>query len=244
MLLAPSAASTSKSESVEVNGLVLDRNGSGGYSYKDKDADFTAEIASDGTVRFRDARLGPQKGKVSVLGFDLVRKGKRQKEPSKPFRPDLVPNGPYGAPPILGTIGGTMGGVADAMQTSRKYQAKQRFLDLTAPMRAEMARKARDKATRSALFELTHELVTTWNDPKLPLSLRKDRIFAVWDDCTEPEEGEKADEHPGARARRQIEKFVRIHARRGSDEAFSDAELRDMNERRTSRERFDPYGKK
>jgi hypothetical protein len=230
-------------DEVEVDGMKLRRSNGGGFVYDDADAGFSAEIAADGTVRFRDRHVGPQKGKVSVLGFDLVRKGKREPMPQKPFRPDIVPYGPYGPAPIIAGVGGKMGGIADAKESSRKYAAKQEFLEITAPLRAELAKKARDKATTVALFELTHQLLATWNDPKLPLSVRKEQLFAAWDDCDEPGKGEKAAEHPGARARRRIETFIRVHAKRGSDHGFTDAELRDMNARRRSRQRFAPYGK-
>ena len=42
-------------------------------------------------------------------------------------------------------------------------------------------------------------------------------------------------------ARERIEKFIRRHAPKGSPEALSSPELRDMNERRLSTQRFDPY---
>jgi hypothetical protein len=229
-------------EEVDVgDGLELRRTNAGGYRYDDAEAGFAAEIRADGTVRFRDRRIGPQKGKVSVLGFDVVR-GERQPQPAKPFRPDLVPYGPYGAAPMIAGVGGRMGGAADAKASSRKYKAKQRFLEITAPLRAELRKKASDKNTRVALFELTHQLLAIWNDPRLPLSIRKERVFALWDDCAEPDDkAKKADEHPGARARRRIETFVRIHAKRGSDDGFTEAELHDLNARRKSRQRFAPY---
>ena len=42
--------------------------------------------------------------------------------------------------------------------------------------------------------------------------------------------------------RRLIERFVREHAPRGSADAFSAAELADMNRRRISKQSFKPYG--
>jgi hypothetical protein len=184
---------------------------------------------------------GPQKGKVSVLGVDAVRKGKREPEPQKPFRSDIVPHGPYGAPPVMLRIGGRMGGAADAKDSARKYSAKQRFMELTEKLRADMRKQARDKTTRVALFELNHRLLEIWRDPRLPVSIRKQRLFDAWDECTEPEANDKVEEHPGARARRRIEQFIRVNAKRGSDDGFSDAELRDMNGRRKSKQKFAPY---
>ncbi len=237
-LLGPAVESTTTET---VGGLSLQRSGDGGFLYEDGDAGFTAEIAADGSVRFRDRGPGPQKGKVSMLGFDVTRKGKRDPIPAKPFRPDLVPYGPYGAAPMIAGVGGRMGGAADAKASARKYTAKQRFLELTETLRSKLRKQARDKTTRAALFELSHELLEIWNDPKLPLSVRKERIFAAWDECSEPERGDAKDEHPGARARRRIEQFVRVHAKRGSDDGFTDAELDDLNARRKSRASFAPY---
>lgn len=242
LLAGPAAAQPSSDDVVDVGGgLSLTRTPGGGYAYEDADAGFTAEIDPDGTVRFRDRGARPQKGKVSVAGHDVTRKGKREPIPAKPFRPDLVPYGPYGAAPMIVGVGGRMGGAADAKASARKYAAKQRFMELTASLRAELRGKARDKATRTALFELGHELLAIWTDPALPLSVRKERIFTAWDECAEPERGDDPQTHPGARARRRIEQFVRVHAKRGSDDGFTDAELRDFNARRKSRAPFAPY---
>ena len=40
----------------------------------------------------------------------------------------------------------------------------------------------------------------------------------------------------------RIEKFIRSNAPKGTDEAFTAAELADMNRRRVSKQAFKPYG--
>ena len=233
---------TTAGKTTDVGGLKLRRTHGGGYLYRDAKTGFTAEIRPDGSVRFRDAK-GPKDGNVRILGVDVI-KGEKQPEPKKPFRDDIVPYGPYGPAPVLGTAGFRMGGLKDALVKSRKYKEKQRFLELTETLRNSMTAKARDRRTSVALVELSHQLLRIWRDKKLPLSIRKEKIFAQWDDCDEPAKGTKSDRHPGARARRRIEKFVRVHAPAGSEGGFTAAELRDMNKRRKSRERFEPYKRK
>lgn len=218
--------------------LKLQRLPDGGYLHKDPDAGFTAEIRPDGSVRFRDTHLGPQDPQIKAPGLDLLR---GQPLPEKPFRDDLVPHGPYGPPPILFSFGMRFGGGADAALATRRYRAKQAFLDVTAPMRSKMAEQHSSKNTDAALVRLGRELVAIWKDAAVPLSIRKQRVFERWDGCSEAEPDDDPKTHPGERARRRIEKFIRTHAKPGTEHAYTDVELRRLNAHRRSKASFDPY---
>ena len=215
----------------------------GGYVYRDDKAGFIAEIRPDGTVRFRDAHLGPQQFTPKLFGYPLDGSGVRPEEPV-PFRDDLVPHGPYGPPPILVSTSFRFGGLADAAQTTRRAAAKQKFLQLTAPMRERMAASWRAERAQSALVTLSHDLLKRWRDTTVPLSIRKEELFRQWDDCEEPAAGADPSVHAGAMARRRIEKFIRRHARRGTPDEFTAQELADLNRRRESKEPFAPYARR
>lgn len=218
----------------------LRKQAGGGYFYRDDKAGFVAEIRPDGTVRFRDAHLGPQQLTPKIFGYPIDGSGRRP-EAKVPFRDDLIPHGPYGPPPILITTSVKFGGLADAAQSSRRAAAKQKFLHLTEPMREQMAAKWRAERAQSALVALSHDLLKQWRDRSVPLSIRKEQLFRQWDDCDEPQAGDDLATHAGAMARTRIEKFIRRHARMGSENAFTDQELADFDRRRQSKARFDPY---
>src|SRR5690606_5312164 len=103
------------------------------------------------------------------------------------------------------------------------------------------------------LSRLDGELDKIWADERRDLSARKELLFQRWDECDEPDEVESQAELPGfgavenseldearqgaaASARKRILKFNREHAPRGSTEAFTAAELADMNRRRASKQ--------
>jgi hypothetical protein len=250
-------------------GPSLSRRSDGSLEHKDRVAGFAATIHSDGRVTFRD--LAPVKvDSPTILGFDL--RGRPGRPPDERFNEKsnslvhrgtttdskndpLVKWGPYGAPPIMGTFGGSFPGVADFASSTRRASAKQRFLDQTADLRAKMAAEHRRNHEKAALGKLATDLQAIWADAATPISLRKERIFLRWDECeemlvdagegaseSEPEQAARA--RAGVIARRRIEAFVRKQAPRGSADAFTAAELREMNARRRSRARFDPYGER
>jgi hypothetical protein len=156
-----------------------------------------------------------------------------------------------------------MGGPGDlllAAAGSDPYaRIKAKLLKATFEMRLDMAVKFQKKQLDKRLRRLDGELDKIWADERRTLGARKELLFQRWDECDEPEELESASsELPGfgpvessdlddarqdaARsARRLIEKFVREHAPKGSTEAFTAAELADMNRRRVSKQKFQPY---
>jgi len=240
----------------------LTRHGDGSYEHRDRMAGFAARIHPDGRVTFRD--LSPIRVQSpTVLGFDV--RGRKQEPEDERFNQRsntlvhrgshadsksdmLVKWGPYGGAPILASAGGSFAGVSDFATSTRRANAKRKFLDDTAELRAKMSAENRRTNEKRALAGLGGDLKTIWADGTTPLSLRKERLFVRWDECEEqlvdsgkddPEA--KARARAGAAGRRQIEAFIRKHVPAGSADAFTAAELREMNARRRSRAKFDPY---
>lgn len=137
---------------------------------------------------------------------------------------------------------------------------KAKLLKATFEMRLGMAIDFQKRQLDKRLSRLEGELDKIWADSRRELSARKELLFQRWDECDEPDD-EVADgqaELPGfgavesseldearhgaaASARKRILKFIREHAPKGSAEAFTAAEIADMNRRRASKQEFDPY---
>jgi len=73
-----------------------------------------------------------------------------------------------------------------------------------------------------------------WADDSISPAERRGRLFELWDECDE-------DARAGREARQRIERFVREVAPRGSPRAYPEAQLRELNRRRTSTALFAPY---
>lgn len=238
----------------------LIRRGDGGYEHTNRRAGFSATIHADGRVTFRDHVVGG--GSIELFGFDLTGKTPNVPDATMPsntlVRPQdlgslgddpLVKNGPYGPPPMLLQVGGRMAGVADLAAVSRRAGAKQRFLDATATLRAKLAADHRRSTERAALVSLESDLRTIWTAADTPASVRREKLFQRWDDCAEVPPGadadvsaeERARGRAGDRARRRIESWIRAHVPADGKDPFTAAELADMNGRRRSRVRFEPY---
>lgn len=136
---------------------------------------------------------------------------------------------------------------------------KAKLLSATFDMRLGMAVAFQKKQIDKRLARLGGELDKIWTDERRDLGTRKELLFQRWDECDEPEdvasptvelpgfgtvESSELDEvrqDAASSARRMIEKFIREHAPKGSPEAFTAAELSDMNSRRASKQKFSPY---
>jgi hypothetical protein len=114
-------------------------------------------------------------------------------------------------------------------EDSRRYE-KQKFLEATADLRAELARKARAERTREALAGLPSHLASVWGDRRRPARERRRLLFALW---------KEADDEGGREARVIIESFIRQRLPEGSDEAYSTDELDAYS--RAGRQPFQPY---
>jgi hypothetical protein len=136
---------------------------------------------------------------------------------------------------------------------------KAKLLEATFEMRLGMAVAFQRKQIDKRLARLGGELDKIWADERRDLKSRKELLFQRWDECDEPEavasptselpgfgvvessELDEARQDAAGSARRLIEKFIREHAPKGSAEAFTAAELSDMNGRRASEQKFSPY---
>lgn len=236
----------------------LSRRADGGYEHSNRRAGFSATIHPDGKVTFRDHVVGG--GSVKLFGFDLTGRTPNIPDATMPsntlVRPQdlgslgddpLVKNGPYGPPPIMLKAGGRMAGVSDLAGVSRRAGAKQRFLDATETLRAKLAADHRRSSERAALASLESDLDAVWKAADTPASVRREKLFQRWDDCVElPVTREASSEQrargrAGDRARRRIEAWIRLNVPASGNDPFTTAELADMNARRRSRARLEPY---
>lgn len=113
--------------------------------------------------------------------------------------------------------------------------AKLAFLDRTRDQRVALGEAyQRAQLARSAAL-MQANLDRLWATTP-GLAARKQGIFALWDECIETGTTEQVD--GGAQARAQLARFVRVKLR-GAD-AFTIAELAQLNAHRASRARFEP----
>jgi hypothetical protein len=156
-----------------------------------------------------------------------------------------------------------MGGPGDLIAAAAGQdpyaRIKAKLLEATFEMRLGMAVTFQKQQIDKRLSRLGGELDKIWTDDRRDLGSRKELLFQRWDECDEPEEvASPTSELPGfgpvdnselddarqdaaSSARRMIETFIREHAPQGSTEAFTAAEIADMNRRRASKQKFSPY---
>jgi hypothetical protein len=131
--------------------------------------------------------------------------------------------------------------VTDMLMRGRKQDPyryeKEKFMETTAKMRADLQTKARKAQLESSLAYLPTYLEELWRDPNRPVRERRRLLYAMWREAagTDDEVGAA-----GRKARTTIEAFVRERLPEGSEDAFTDEELRRYNARGGSM-RFDPY---
>jgi hypothetical protein len=116
---------------------------------------------------------------------------------------------------------------------------KLQVLKETQGLRAELYKAACESRLRTSLEQLQGRLTALWGDGSLSAARRRALVFQMWDDCAE--EGSPEVLRHAEQARATIEAFVQRHLPEGSPQAFSEAELLALNERRVSRVRFEPY---
>lgn len=205
---------------------------------------FTATIAADGSVSFKDIIF--PRPKLVVMGRDLFTGAKEKQAAERDVFADRAVN-PFGPSTAAMFAGFSIGmpGLADMLLKHRYAKQKQRFLRETEAMRTRMAYAWLKQALSAELDSLVSRMLAIWRDTSLPMSERRRRIFAAWDECVEaadtgsPQEqlrGEMAE-----RARDRIERLVRLIAPPGSPQQFTPAELERWNAGRRSKRRFMPY---
>lgn len=191
------------------------RRASGKMVYRDPDWRFSAELESDGRLTFRDLP-GKFKGMAGMSEAALKSSGQ---------------------------------------ELYRKQ--KKALLDKTFELRMNLAVSHARRAMDRRLAALYRDLLELWQRESIPASQRRRTIFSRWDECEEAPaavelEGEFAKQagseldqartEAGKEARSKIEEFIRRHLPRGSPDAYTEAELRELNQGRRSEQRFDPYG--
>jgi hypothetical protein len=111
-------------------------------------------------------------------------------------------------------------------------------LDATRDERVEMGRRHRND-----VLEHADELVRDWLDRvwAAPISIadKKEALFEIWDDCAETGDDRVVD--AGKRARNDVIGFVRVKLPPGGADAYTTQELDEMNARKSSKTRFEPY---
>jgi hypothetical protein len=73
-----------------------------------------------------------------------------------------------------------------------------------------------------------------WGDDSISPAERRQRLFQLWDECDE-------DAPDGREARQRVQRFVREVAPRGTPRAYPEAQLRELNRKRSSKAQFAPY---
>jgi hypothetical protein len=112
------------------------------------------------------------------------------------------------------------------------------LLDDIADLRAELHEADDAERIEVSLTRLPDHLARVWAERRWTIEERRQFLFEIWDECLE-----RSDRHgdAGSQGRRIVELFVREQLPRGSDDAFSDAELQRFNAQRHSEEPFNPY---
>ncbi|RLB56747.1 MAG: hypothetical protein DRJ42_02410 [Deltaproteobacteria bacterium] len=165
---------------------------------------FSARIAPDGTVSFDDRP-----------GVDLD-------SPSFSRPNGLVPSGSFD--------------IADAVSRARGHDPYRHertwFMRETEELRDRLADAADATNQRRGMARMNGDLRRLWAG-RGTAQRRRQRIFAMWDDCTEDE--------IGRHARAAILNFVRRSLAAGTADAYPASELGELNRQRMSREPFTPY---
>jgi len=121
-------------------------------------------------------------------------------------------------------------------QDPYRYE-KEKFMEHTSKLRADLQIKARKAVLESSLAYLPTHLEEVWSDPNHPARERRRVLYAMWREAagTDDEVGAA-----GRKARGTIEAFIRERLPEGSTDAFTDEELRRYNARAGAL-RFEPY---
>ncbi len=107
------------------------------------------------------------------------------------------------------------------------------FMAQTRGLRERLRKKQRSQSDEDTSRALRRDLQRLWYS-RMPIEQKKRKIFNYWDDCSESPLGIKL--------RRIIEGFVRRHLPSDSANAYTQSELRKINQRRQSKDSFAPYG--
>ena len=121
-------------------------------------------------------------------------------------------------------------------QDPYRYE-KEKFMDNTSKLRAELTAKARKDRLESALAALPAHLEQVWSDGNHSARERRGVLYAMWREAAGSDDEVGA---AGRKARAAIEAFIRQRLPAGSEDAFTDDELRRYNAR-AGAIKFEPY---
>lgn len=113
---------------------------------------------------------------------------------------------------------------------------KQQFLSQSQDIRDQMRQQHRALKGQRALLDLHHHLAAVWGDTTRSSKQRRDTLFRLWDEC--------AKSSIGRSARSIIESFIQKNLPQGSEQAYSQEEIRILNQQRNGPDLFGPYGQR
>ena len=121
-------------------------------------------------------------------------------------------------------------------QDPYRYE-KEKFMDTTSKLRGELTAKARRDRLESSLAALPGHLDQVWSDAGRSARERRGVLYAMWREAAGSDDEVGA---AGRKARATIEAFIRERLPEGSEDAFTDDELRRFNAR-AGAVKFEPY---
>ena len=121
-------------------------------------------------------------------------------------------------------------------QDPYRYE-KERFMENTSKLRGELTSRARKDRLESALAALPDHLEQVWADASHSAHDRRGVLFALWREAAGSDDEVGA---AGRKARGMIEAFIRVRLPEGSQDAYTDDELRRLNAR-AGAVKFEPY---
>lgn len=131
--------------------------------------------------------------------------------------------------------------ITDLAMKSRKQDPyryeKEKFMENTAKLRAELTTKARKAQLEDSLAALPGHLEAVWSDLSMSPGRRRSTLYAMWREAAGSDDEVGA---AGRKARATIEAFIRERLPQGSPDAYTDDELRRFNAR-AGVMKFDPY---
>ncbi|HEY2744138.1 MAG TPA: hypothetical protein VGL86_05935 [Polyangia bacterium] len=112
-------------------------------------------------------------------------------------------------------------------QDPYRYE-KEKFMDNTSKLRTELTSKARRDRLESSLAALPGRLDEVWSDLNRSARERRGTLYAMWREAAGSDDEVGA---AGKKARATIEAFIRDRLPEGSENAYTDDELRRFNSR-------------
>lgn len=225
-------------------------------TYRVDSSGFTAKVGRDGTVKISDKpnlnvhvalpspkKLGRGLAKWYEDPYAQTRDREREAERGR------VPSGAVDdeeeqrkRPQTVPLVGGSFDATDWLMRLSGRdpyLSAKLAMLNRTREARAQLATEYRAELLGKVVAMVREQAALVWSDASQPAAARRRALFELWDDCAERGDAEVV--RAGERARVALYGFIRAHAPPDGPDAYSAAELAELNRKRASKRRFAPY---